>query len=408
MADASAFRRARGIATGVLLLLVAIFIATHLISVESEWLRLARAMAEAGMVGGLADWFAVEALFRRPLGLPIPHTALLPSNQAKAARNVGRFFEEHFLDPVALEARLRTLAPSRRAADWLADEAHALALSRQLVAAAAGMMAGPPPRRLLVRICRWLRARLLATGGEAAIAGALATALKEGIRGPLFDEALRRIRTSVEENRETAARLVHDRSRWWITNSIDRRVAGLVVAGVLSLIDELSDPRTDLRKQFETAFDGIIDGLLRDGALERAVGQARHGLVRSGTLDRLALSVAQQAGTRLGSGLAEDPDRFARPLARMMRDLARHLVADPKASATLDMRIARTLAEMVGNLRPVLGGYVAGVISGWKPDELIYRFEAELGPDLQYIRVNGAVLGALIGGVIYTVDRLFA
>lgn len=92
----------------------------------------------------------------------------------------------------------------------------------------------------------------------------------------------------------------------------------------------------------------------------------------------------------------------------MMRDLARHLVADPKASATLDMRIARTLAEMVGNLRPVLGGYVAGVISGWKPDELIYRFEAELGPDLQYIRVNGAVLGALIGGVIYTVDRLFA
>jgi uncharacterized membrane-anchored protein YjiN (DUF445 family) len=401
MADHAEFRRARRLATGSLLALVAVFVATHLAGSDSAWLGLVRAMAEAGMVGGLADWFAVEALFRRPLGLPIPHTALLPANQARAARNVGRFFEAHFLEPAALEARLLRMEPSRHAADWLARPENALDLARRLVALLGGIARADPPPRLLARIRAWARAAALSAGADAEVADALARGVKQGIRSRLVDEALALIRRAVDDNRETAVQLVQDRSRWWIAARVDRQVAGMAVAGVLSLLDELATADSDLRRRFESAFDAVIDDLAADGVLARAVADARVGLVRSGALDALALRLAASLRDGLVARIETDPDSLAEPLARLVGDLAARLRTDPGARASLDARIAAGIARVVGDLRPALGGYVAAVIADWHPEELIARFEAELGPDLQYIRVNGAVLGALIGGLLY-------
>jgi uncharacterized membrane-anchored protein YjiN (DUF445 family) len=401
MADLAQFRRARRLATGSLIALVAVFVATHLVGAEAGWLRLVQAMAEAGMVGGLADWFAVEALFRHPLGLPIPHTALLPSNQARAARNVGRFFEVHFLEPAALEARLVRLEPSRHAADWLARPGNALGLARRLVALVGGLAHHDPPKRLLVRARAWLRAAALSAGGDAEVAEALARGVKQGIRSRLVDEALGLVRRTVDDNREAAVQLVQDRSRWWIAARIDREIAAMAVVGVLSLLDELRAEDSDLRRRFEAAFDAVVDGLAAEGVLTRAVAGARAGLVRSGALDELALRLAAGLRDRLAERVESDPDSIAEPVARLLADLAARLARDPEARAALDARIAASAARIVGDLRPALGGYVAGVIADWHPDELIARFEAELGPDLQYIRVNGAVLGALIGGLFY-------
>ena len=145
----------------------------------------------------------------------------------------------------------------------------------------------------------------------------------------------------------------------------------------------------------------MIDGLAADGALARAVAEARVGLVRSGALDDLAMRLAAGLRDGLAERVENDPDSLAEPIARLLGELAARLGADPEARAALDARIAASVAGVVGDLRPALGGYVAGVIADWHPDELIARFEAELGPDLQYIRVNGAVLGALIGGLLY-------
>ena len=401
MADLAQFRRARRLATGSLLALVAVFVATLVVGGDAGWLRLVRAMAEAGMVGGLADWFAVEALFRRPLGLPIPHTGLLPANQARAARNVGRFFETHFLEPAALEARLVRMEISRHAAEWLARPENALGLARRLVGMLGGLARHDPPPRLLARVRAWARAAALSAGGDAEVADALARGVKQGIRSRLVDEALALIRRSVDDNRETAVQLVQDRSRWWIAAKVDRQVAGMAVAGVLSLLDELGQADSEMRRRFEAAFDAVIDGLAADGVLTRAVADARVGLVRSGALDALALRLAAGLRDGLVARVEADPDAIAEPLARLVGDLAARLRADAAARARLDARIAAAAARVVGDLRPALGGYVAGVIADWHPDDLIARFEAELGPDLQYIRVNGAVLGALIGGLLY-------
>ncbi len=397
----AALARARRLATGVLLALAAVFVGSHFVGGDTTLKQVIQAMAEAGMVGGLADWFAVEALFRRPLGLPIPHTALLPANQARAAKNVGRFFETHFLEPVELEARLRRIEPARHVADWLADPANAMTLARQVATIAGGLVEADPPRRLLVRARAWLRAAALGAGADAAIARNIADLVKQGVRTELVLEILAQARRVVDENRETAVTLVEERSRWWIASAIDRRVAGLAVDGVLSLLGEMGAERSRLRQSFETAFDEVIDKLLADGTLERAVGDARRQLAQSGAFDTLALGLATALRDRLAERIAADPDAVAAPVATLIGGLAARLRADPEARRALDARLAALVAGIIGDLRPALGGYVADVIAGWKPDELIHRFETELGPDLQYIRVNGAVLGAMIGGVLY-------
>lgn len=407
-AAARSLARVRAWATGILVALAAIFVATHLWGGDTPWVGLVRAMAEAGMVGGLADWFAVEALFRRPLGLPIPHTALLPANQARAARNVGRFFETHFLEPAALSARVQRAGPARRLSAWLARPESAALVSRQLVLLAGSVLATEPSPRMMAGGRAWLRQQVASAGPEAdaALAAGVARLVKDGVRSPLVDEVVGLLRRTVEDGRDTAVSLVRDRSRWWIHSKVDRKVAAMAVEGVLSLLDELRSGQSDLRIRFEAAFDDVVDRLESEGTLARAVGDARRHMVASGALDELLGRTAAAARDRLARRIDAGPEAVAEPVAAFLAGLARSIAADPEASRRLDARLAGLAGHVVDIFRPQIGGYVAEVIAGWKPDELIARFETELGPDLQFIRVNGAVLGALIGGTLYGIGFL--
>ena len=397
--------RTRRLATGVLGFMAAVFLATHLAG-DAAAVRLIRAMAESGMIGGLADWFAVEALFRHPLGVPIPHTALLPRNQARAARNVGRFFETHFLDADTLADRLRSVEPGRHLVAWLARPDNAALVARELTGLLGGLLQHDPSPRALARARAWLRAQTREAGADAAIADGLARLVKEGMRSTVAVEVLALVRRAVDDNREAAVDLVQDRSRWWIAGAVDRRIAALVIDGVLSLLDELRADGSELRRDFELAFDRMVDALAAEGTLTRAVAEGRRHLVQSGTFDTASLQLAAGLRDRLRARIAADPEALAGPVADLIRDLAARTLADDATRAALDARLADIAARLIADMRPAISGYVTDVIAGWEPQELTARFEAELGPDLQYIRINGAVLGSLIGGVIFGLNAL--
>lgn len=358
------------------------------------------------MIGGLADWFAVEALFRHPLGLPIPHTALLPRNQARAARNVGQFFQTHFLEPTSLRARLRDLRPGGYALDWLAEPENALMISREMTQLLQQLLQHDPSPRMLARSRRWLRAQAESDAHDPAIADALSRLVKEGMRSTALGEVLVLLRRAIDQNRDVAAELVQTQSRWWIASAVDRRLANTVVDGALSLLDELQKDDSDLRRDLEQAFNAMVDQLASDGTLSRAVGEGRDVLIRSGLLDNAALRLGQALRDRLRARLDDDPDAFAAPVADTIRDFSRRAADDPATRDALDDRIAELAAGFIGELRPAIADYVADVIAGWAPAELNERFEAEIGPDLQYIRINGAVLGALIGGVLFAMNAI--
>ncbi|MFV0382632.1 DUF445 domain-containing protein [Paracoccus sp. (in: a-proteobacteria)] len=405
-APVDALTRNRRLATGVLVLLAAIFFASYLAGQPPGWVLLIRAMAEAGMVGGLADWFAVTALFRHPLGLPIPHTALLPRNQARAARNVGRFFETHFLEPQQLHDRLLALRPSGLLVEWIASRDHARLIAAELATILPALLKAHPPKRALVHGRRWLRREAMHFGADEAIAARMAELVKAGIRGGILDNALQLLEQTVEQRRDGAVGLVSERSRWWIASTVDREVAGLVVRGILSILRELQEPGSPLRSSFEDAFDGMVDGLTRQGALTVAVAEARQHMIRTGAFDQALTILGQQIQSRIRASLSADPDATAEILADLVQGVAARLLSSRQARAGFDARFAQLGSRVIGELRPRISAYVSDVIAGWEPEELNARFEGEIGPDLQFIRINGALLGAVIGGALFAFDTL--
>ena len=400
-----ALARTKRLATAVIGLMAAAFAATHAVP-DVTIIRLVRSMAEAGMAGGFADWFAVEALFRHPLGLPIPHTALLPRNQARAAKNIGRFVETYLLESEILEVRLRRIEPGRLALAWLARPDHSASIARQLTRFLGHLLSQQPSPRLLARIRGWLRSQVRAAAVDAAMAEGLAWLVKIGIRGAVADEVLTLIRRTIDDNREFVVALVQERSRWWIASAIDRRVAGLIVDGVLSLIEEIRDEKADLHRNLQAAIDSMVDTLAAEGVLMRAVGKGWHALLRSGKLKMVVLNLVAGLRNRLRDCIAPDAGMPAVPVAEFIRDFAVRALADDAVRAQFDSGIVEILGRLIGEGRPVISAYVADVIASWESAELNARFEAEIGPDLQYIRVNGAILGAFIGGALFGLNML--
>ena len=402
---ATALARTKRLATAVLGLMAAAFVATHAVP-DVTIMRLVRSMAEAGMAGGFADWFAIEALFRHPLGLPIPHTALLPRNQARAAKNIGRFVETYLLESKILEVRLRRIEPARLALSWLAHPGHSASIARELTRFLGHLLSQQPSPRLLARMRGWFRSQARGAAADAPIAEGLAWLVKIGIRGAVAGEVLTLIRRAIDDNREVVVALVQERSRWWIASAIDRRVAGLIVDGVLSLIEEIRDEKADLHRNLQAAIDSMVDTLAAEGVLMRAVGKGWHALLRSGKLKMVVLNLVAGLRNRLRDCIAPDAGMPAVPVAEFIRDFAVRALADDAVRAQFDSGILEILGRLIGEGRPVISAYVADVIASWESAELNARFEAEIGPDLQYIRVNGAILGAFIGGALFGLNML--
>lgn len=389
--------RTRRMATAVLILLILGFFGSHLLP-DSLPTRLMRAMCEAGMIGGLADWFAVEALFRRPLGLPIPHTALLPRKQQRAAQNVGRFFVENFLDPARIALTLQAVQPAARILAWLAQPGNARRLTEKAQNLSPHLLTRLATPRLLARLRRGLRAGLQSPKADALIASMLARMAREGLQGPALTALLVRLHQAVDQNRDIVTGLVQSQSRWWIAGAVDRRMANAAVTGILGLLNNLQDPQSPLRVQLEQGLHQALERSGTDGTLLQVAAAGRAGLIRSGVLDDLFRSAI--------SALGDAASRPSDALGRAIAETAQRIAADKTALAALDAQLGRYAARALTDLRPLIATYLAQIIAGWKPDELIARFEAEIGDDLQYIRINGAVLGALIGGVLFGINQM--
>lgn len=403
---AEAMGRVRLVASGILAGLTAIFVATHLVEAPGWGILLIRAMAEAGMIGGLADWFAVEALFRRPLGLPIPHTAILPSNQQRAATNVGRFFVTHFLDADELRPRILAMRPAHHAARWLAEGRNAFRAARFAVQALGLVLERAGPLRLDDGLRRELHRIVTEAAPDDQVAEEVARLLRTAMHGDLTDRLLILVHEAIGDNRDTVTALVQDRSRWWIASRVDRQVSDLLVDGVLSVIEELSTPGSALRLQFEGALDGAVGQLARDGSLTKVVTSGRQSFVETGAFDRLLDTLAASAQSRITDSLRDKPDDIAETLCGPLKHFAGKILTDDSFGRELDTKIAEVAGQAVAEAGPRIGAYVTDIIASWDSESLVARFETEVGRDLQFIRINGAVLGAMIGGAIFAVSQV--
>lgn len=407
---AAQFRRMKRLATGLLALMFVVFVATLL--AQDRWPAMAptlsyvRAFAEAAMVGAIADWFAVVALFRRPFGLPIPHTAIIPRNKDRIGRSLGRFITNNFLAPGLVAQRLDALDAAGRLSQWLSEPATAEGIARRVAGWAPALLdalddeaARDFARATMTRALGSVQAAPLA-------ARVLSVLIAHGHHQDLFDRFLDVTAGFLLRNEEMIRERVSDRSWKWMPKWVDRKLADKVMDGSLDTLAELRDPNHPWRAEFQAASLRLCERLAHDPHF-LAQGEAikadilRHPLVQA-TLD----SAWDETRARLRADLAGGESALVPAIERMVATLAARLAADDHLRAVLNRWLRRVVERMVLPQRAEIGHFIAGVVERWDTRTLVDKLELQVGRDLQYIRINGTLVGGLVGLLIHALSHL--
>jgi uncharacterized membrane-anchored protein YjiN (DUF445 family) len=397
-------RRNRAFATGLLGVAALVFLGTSAIAAPGFWVALVRAGAEAALVGGLADWFAVTALFRHPLGLPIPRTAIIPKNKDRIGEGLGQFVERNFLAPEILAAKLAALAPVERAASWLGAPEHARA-------AAAGICEMLPP---LVRsledpalrsfVARSFHEQLSEAELAPALGRVLAILTRSGPYDALFDRALDAAHDALAANAARIYALVAARSHWWIPRAIDRRIAEQIVGGIEEILAELRDKGSDARASFRGAVEHAADELVQSPEWRRRVAEIKETVLEQKEVQDWLAAVWDELRRIVVEDLEAPHSRTREALAAGLASLAHTLAADAAIQLRIHGAIEHVALAMVP-WRGQISSLIADVVRSWDADTVAARLELALGSDLQYIRMNGTLVGALVGCLLFLIAR---
>ena len=389
-------------ATGLLALAAAIFLVSVVLEHTYSWVSWIRAGAEAAMVGGLADWFAVTALFRYPLGIPIPHTAIIPTRKERIARILADFFEKNFFTRDVLAARLHQLGLAERIGGWLAEPENSRAVARQLVKAAAGAADAVPEDAARGFVDRSIIGRLRAIPAAPVAARALEGLVRDGRHQELLDRILTTLNRVLEKNDEFIRRRIGEESPWWVPELAEDRLHEKVVGAIERTLGAVvADPAHPLRGQFDTAVRDFIEKLKTSPKTIDRAEEIKEELLESPAILNLSAKLWGDVRDALGR-YAEDPDREPPPeLERAIQSFGEALLRDESLRARIDQGVASAVAGLAERHRSHVGELIVETVNRWDGAETARRLELQVGRDLQYVRINGTLVGGLVGLLLH-------
>jgi uncharacterized membrane-anchored protein YjiN (DUF445 family) len=367
-----------------------------------------RAAAEASLIGGLADWFAVTALFRRPMGLPIPHTAILPQRKERLGRTLGNFMQQHFLSRDVLSTRLRGLRIAERAAWWISQPENSRVIATQVAAGVAKTVEALPDEEMRDLIRRGMVARLREAPVAPLLRNALALVSAGGKHQELLSEAIRLAARAVEDNREAIRERVKEETPWWVPGILDDKLYRRILVAIQNMLGDVErDPQHPLRKKFDAVLDGFIYRLEYSPELVARAEARKQELLDDPV-------VAEFAGWlwQLTRHTALDQATTARQsapgaLERGIATFGASVHASPALLAQIDDAVIEFTLAAVEQYRGEVAALIADTVAAWDPDVTARRIELAIGRDLQFIRINGTVVGALVGLALYTLAYLW-
>jgi uncharacterized membrane-anchored protein YjiN (DUF445 family) len=402
---AAARRRATGLLAGVTVL----FLAVTAAGVHGTFLGFVQAGAEASMVGGVADWFAVTALFRRPLGLPIPHTALLVERKDQFAVTLGQFVQENFLNADVLAERFRSARLVPRLAAWLADRANAARFAgyaADLLVTVAEAFRDEDVQRVLTAELT----RAVDTVEVAPLAGrALRVIIAGGHHADLFDAMVSAADRYLADHYLELRELFEAESPGWVPDAVYRRVFDRLFTRLRRrLVAMAADPGDEARHQFEEWIAGLPDRLETSPELrERGESLKREVLASAGLRD-WSSSLWQQAKQALRAQAADPESELRRRLADALAAAGRRLGSDRRLQEGLERMVESGARALADQFHDELAGLVTGTIERWDAAETSSQLELLLGRDLQFIRINGTVVGAGVGLALHAIALALA
>jgi uncharacterized membrane-anchored protein YjiN (DUF445 family) len=373
----------------------------------APWVGYVRAMAEASMVGALADWFAVTALFRHPLGLPIPHTAIIPRKKDALGENLGDFVGANFLSDDVVRDKLRRVQAGARLGRWLAQPRNAERATAELSTAVRGVVTVLRDEDVQAVLENALVKRLVEQPWGPPLGRLLGQLLTDGAHHKLVDLVAERAYEWVRDNHGAVLRVVSQRLPGWSPRFVDELVADKLYSEVLAFAWAVhTEPDHPMRKAVDTFLMEFAQDLRTDPAtIERAESVKQQVLAHP--------EVQTMVGSAWGTAkkmlleAAEDPSS---ELRRRVRDglvvLGLRLVADPELRAKVDTWLEGAASYVVSNYQGEIITLITDTVQRWDADETSRKVELQVGRDLQFIRINGTVVGALAGLAIHTVSHL--
>jgi uncharacterized membrane-anchored protein YjiN (DUF445 family) len=404
---AAQLRQMQLIATGLLVAATVVFIITTIFRELAPWVPFVRAFAEAAMIGALADWFAVTALFRHPLGIPIPHTAIVPKRKDRIAESFGRFVERNFLDPEKIVVRLRRQDLAGRLARWLRQPERSAQVADLAAESLAGLLKVANDDEVGALIERALGERIGAVPATPVV-GRLLGAVVAGSRQRDILLQLARVATQwVETNQESIRARIAGELPAWVPRVVDQKIYERILDGARKTLAELSEnPEHPLYEQFNQTLNRWVVNLQYDPEVRARGEELKQELLAHPMLREVAASLWQDLKGGLLTQAATPGSPLRLSIARGLAHLGDVLERDPEWRTRVDgwaEDLARYLVRRYGRSA---GEFVTHTVQAWEAQEITRKIELQFGRDLQFIRINGTIVGGLAGLVIYSVSLL--
>jgi uncharacterized membrane-anchored protein YjiN (DUF445 family) len=401
-------RYIRRIATLLLAAMAGLFLVARLLQSSYPWLGFVAAFAEAAMVGGLADWFAVTALYRHPLGLPIPHTAIIPRNKDRIGANIAEFLEHNFITAEVVREELRGVDIAGASARWLEDDVNNRAVAERLVGTIPAVLNMIEDRDA----AEFVGGALASSRKDVRLAPLLGQVLSVLVAGgqhvQLLQKVLGLVAHALEENRGYIRLKVHEHSPKWIPKMVDEKFFEKLMDGIQSILDDMANEEGEWRARFHDAIAELIDNLEHSPAYEERL---RTLLARGLTHPMFRAYVAEVWSDLRVRLLASSADPESRLLLRTqdaLRVFGSALAQNEPVRARLNDWLKAFAAEAIVERRGLIVAVVQRVIDKWDADTISQKLELHVGSDLQFIRINGTLVGGVVGMLLYGLSLLLA
>jgi uncharacterized membrane-anchored protein YjiN (DUF445 family) len=398
----------KAIATAMLVFAAVVFVVAKIFEDHGTWIGYVRATAEAAMVGALADWFAVTALFRHPLRIPIPHTAIIPKRKNEIGESLGEFVQENFLSTEVIGEKLRDAHATERAARWLSDPANADRVGAQAATALNGVIDVLRDEDVSSLLDQAVSSRL-ASIDVAPLAGrALDVMTESGRHHELFDAGIAGLARIMDERRPLLREKFASESPWWVPEPIDSKVFDKIFNGVQSLIaDIMKDPDHEIRRDVDARLVRLVAELRSSPEMALKGAELRDELLSHPAVRNWTASLWTDLKRTMVEQSADPNSTLRRRVTSTLVSVAETVQADPELQAKVDRWLESAVGYVAEQYRGEVAKLIGSTVAKWDADDTSERIELQIGKDLQYIRMNGTLVGGLVGLGLHTISSLF-
>ncbi|MFG2883856.1 DUF445 domain-containing protein [Streptomyces sp. NPDC048297] len=401
-------RRMKLTATGLLLFVAVVYVLAKWAANEGagDWASYVAAAAEAGMVGAMADWFAVTALFRHPLGLPIPHTAIIPTKKDQLGVSLGEFVGENFLSQDVVRQRLRAVGIGSRLGAWLAEPEHADRVTAELATALRGALTVLRDSDVQAVVGEAITRRADVQEIAPGIGKMLEKIVADGGHRRAVDLVVARAHDWLVLHQGEVMSAVEGGAPGWTPRFVDRKVGERVYKELLRFVTEMQDmPSHPARGALDRFLTDFASDLQSDTDTRARVERLKREVLGRGEVQDLIASAWSAVRSMVLAAAQDEQSALRLRLRAALLSLGARMATEPKVQEKVDSWVEGAAVHVVTTYRKEITSLITDTVASWDAEHTTRKIEAHVGRDLQFIRINGTVVGSLVGLLIFTVSR---